>query len=124
MNLANLLPEILEPVPLKELSPEEQESAIIDDLLYVFMGFEGQYIRFAGSYVPTDEKSRLLGPQYRILPGLDPSLRDLAYDMLKMASNYTAVEAFVEVQSREEFGSINHALCASMRKLLKTGSTI
>lgn len=117
--LANLLPEILEPTPLKELSSQEQEAAIIDDILYVFMGFEGQYIRFADDYVPTDEKKRLVGPQFRILPGLDPSLRDLTMEMLTMASYYTAVEAYIEVQSREEFGSINHALCASIRKLLK-----
>ncbi|KAI4772267.1 hypothetical protein E4T45_14195, partial [Aureobasidium sp. EXF-8846] len=36
-----------------------------------------------------------------------------------MATHYAAVEAFVEVQSREEFGAVNHALCAAMRKLLK-----
>ena len=39
--------------------------------------------------------------------------------MLKMATHFSAVEAFVEVQSREEFGAVNHALCASIRKLLK-----
>ena len=36
-----------------------------------------------------------------------------------MATYYMAVEAFVEVQSREEFGAVNHALCAAVRKLLK-----
>lgn len=39
--------------------------------------------------------------------------------MLKMATHYGAVEAFVEVQSREEFGAVNHALCAAIRKLLR-----
>ena len=39
--------------------------------------------------------------------------------MLKMATHYLAVDAFVEVQSRDEFGAVNHALCAAMRKLLK-----
>jgi gamma-tubulin complex component 2 len=39
--------------------------------------------------------------------------------MLKMATHYSAVEAFIEVQSREEFGAVNHALCAAIRKLLK-----
>ncbi len=84
----------------------------------VFMGFEGQYIRFSKNYNPSVEKDRLAGPSYKILPGLDPSLLDLTTTMLKMATHYGAIEAFVEVQSREEFGAVNHALCAAMRKLL------
>ncbi|KAK4982877.1 gamma tubulin complex Spc97/GCP2 subunit Alp4 [Elasticomyces elasticus] len=117
--LASLAPPSLQPQPLRELSADAQEAAVIEDLLFVFMGFEGQYIRYADSYQPLEEKSRLAGPQFRILPGLDPSLRDLTMSMLKMATHYAAVEAFVEVQSREDFGAVNHALCAAIRKLLK-----
>ena len=83
------------------------------------MGFEGQYIQFVKSYNPSEEKERLAGPKFTISPGLDPSLRDLTDSMLDMATHYIAVEAFIDVQSREEFGTINHALCASMRRLLK-----
>ena len=83
------------------------------------MGFEGQYIRFVDSYNPHDEKERLVGPQFRILPGLNSSLRDLTTSMLKMATHYSAVEAFIEVLSRDEYGAVNHALCASVRRLLK-----
>ncbi|RPB09733.1 hypothetical protein P167DRAFT_554784 [Morchella conica CCBAS932] len=98
---------------------ELQEASILEDLLFVFMGYEGQYIRFREDYNPHLESARLDGPQFRILPGLDPSLRDLSTTMLKMATHYGAVEAFVEVQSREEFGAVNHALCAAIRKLLR-----
>ncbi|KAI4251275.1 MAG: hypothetical protein LQ352_004953, partial [Teloschistes flavicans] len=117
--LASLLPEHLEPPPLTQLPPQAQEAAILDDLLYTLMGFEGQYIRYVDSHNPSVEKDRLAGPKFRILPGLDPSLRDLTTSVLKMATHHNAIEAFVEVQSRAEFGSINHALCASIRKLLK-----
>ena len=83
------------------------------------MGYEGEYIRFVNTYDPSAEKDRLAGPDLRIAPGLDPSLRDLTRTMLKMATHYVAVEAFIDVQSRDEFGAVNHALCAAMRKLLK-----
>ena len=83
------------------------------------MGFEGQYIRFAKGYNPHEERDRLSGPTFRILPGLDPSLQDLTQSMLRMATHYSALETFVDVQSREEFGSVNHALCASIRKFLQ-----
>lgn len=114
-----MVPEALEPEPLKNLAPDVQETTILEDLLFVFMGYEGQYIRFVNSYNPSNEKDRLAGPRFQLLPGLDPSLRDLTITMLKMATHFSAVEAFVEVQSREEFGAVNHALCASIRKLLK-----
>ncbi|KAF1997209.1 hypothetical protein P154DRAFT_497293 [Amniculicola lignicola CBS 123094] len=117
--LASTAPAPLQPQALNQLTLEAQETAIIEDLLFVFMGFEGQYIRFSDAYNPSDEKERLMGPQFRILPGLDPSLRDLTKSMVKMATHYIAVEACVEVLSREEYGAVNHALCASVRRLLK-----
>lgn len=122
--LSSFLPETLAPEPLQHLTADEQEIAILEDLLYVFMGYEGQYIRYVGKYDPSIEKERLAGPTYKILHGLDPSLKDLTSDVLKMASYYSAIEAFVEVQSREEFGSINHALCASMSRYLKEYLTL
>jgi gamma-tubulin complex component 2 len=116
---ATQAPQSLQPKPLSEMSPEQQEVVILEDLLFAFMGYEGQYMRFASSYDPSVEKARLAGPTFKLLPGLDPSLRDLTTTMLKMATHYGALEAFVEVQSREEFGAVNHALCASIRKLLQ-----
>lgn len=83
------------------------------------MGFEGQYIHYHGSYDPSVEKDRLTGPTFQLAPGLDPTLRDLTQSMLKMATHYSAMEAFVEFQSRAEYGAVSHALCASIRKLLK-----
>ncbi|KAI1344597.1 Spc98 family-domain-containing protein [Xylariaceae sp. FL0016] len=116
--LASTAPSSQQPQPLYELSLEAQEAAIIEDLLYVFMGFEGQYVRYA-FYDPMEERDRLKGPQWDILPGLDPSLHDLTASLLQMATYYSALEMFVDVQSREEYGTVNHALCASVRKFLQ-----
>lgn len=122
--LASSAPTSLQPTPLVQLSLDQQEAAIIEDLLFVFMGFEGQYIRFCDSYNPHEEKERLTGPQFRILPGLDPSLRDLTKSMLKMATHYVAVETCVEVLGRNEYGAVNHSLCAAVRRLLKDYLTL
>ncbi|KAI1386258.1 Spc98 family-domain-containing protein [Hypoxylon trugodes] len=115
---ASEAPLSMQPQPLHELSLEAQEAAIIEDLLFVLMGYEGQYIRYAYSYDPTEERDRLSGPEFKILPGLDSSLQNLTLPMLKIATHYSALEMFVDVQSREEFGAVNHALCAAIRKLL------
>ncbi|KAF1918238.1 Spc98 family-domain-containing protein [Ampelomyces quisqualis] len=122
--LAATAPAALQPTPLAQLSLDAQEKAVIEDLLFVFMGFEGQYIRFSDAYNPHEEKERLVGPQFRILPGLDPSLRDLTKSMLKTATHYIAVEACIEVLSREEYGAVNHALCAAIRRLMKDYLTL
>ncbi|RYO87197.1 hypothetical protein DL764_008894 [Monosporascus ibericus] len=111
-------PQSLQPRPLHELSLEAQEAAMIEDLLFVFMGYEGHYIRYAPSYDQEEERERLFGPAYKISPGLDPSMQDLTSSMLKMATHYSALESFIDVQSREEFGAVNHALCAAIRKFL------
>lgn len=83
------------------------------------MGYEGQYIRFVSSYDPSVENERLLGPRYKILPGLDPSLRDLTQSVLKTAKHYSAMDAFAQVLNRDEHGTTNHALSASIRKVFK-----
>ncbi|KAL1862082.1 gamma tubulin complex Spc97/GCP2 subunit Alp4 [Paecilomyces lecythidis] len=117
--LFSAVPASLQPVPLRGLSLDQQEAAILEDLLFVFMGYEGQYIHYHSSYDPSEEKDRLVGPSFQISPGLDPSLRDLTISMLKMATHYSSIESFVEVLSRAEFGAVSHALCAAIRKLLK-----
>ncbi|PLB34187.1 gamma-tubulin-complex subunit SPC97 [Aspergillus candidus] len=117
--LASTLPQTLHPPSIRELSADAQERVLLEDLLFVFMGFEGQYIHYHSSYDPSAEKDRLTGPVYQLPSGLDPTLRDLTLSMLKMATHYSAMESFVEVQSRAEFGAVSHALCAAIRKLLK-----
>ena len=118
------VPDSLRPQPFQQIPSERQEACILDDLLFVMMGYEGQWIRYDEKYDTSSEKARLAGPNFKILPGLDPSLRDLATSILKMATYYKALEAFVEVQSREEFGMINHALCASISRYLKEYLTL
>lgn len=117
--LSRHAPVAIAPPSLSGFSLEEQERAVIDDLLFVLMGFEGQYITYTPSYSPFDEKSRLIGPTFRIAHGLDPSLRDLASGMLKTATHHAALDIFVEALCSEESGTVNHALCAAIRKLLK-----
>ncbi|KAK0255696.1 hypothetical protein B0A54_11011 [Friedmanniomyces endolithicus] len=117
--LSQHIPASVQPPPLAGLDLQRQEAALIEDLLFVLMGVEGQYVRFVESYNPLDEKSRYVGPAFKIALGLDPSLRDLTNGMLKTATQFAALEVFVETMGREECGTVNHALCAAMRKLLK-----
>ncbi|KAF2772298.1 hypothetical protein EJ03DRAFT_380720 [Teratosphaeria nubilosa] len=117
--LAQHAPVTLQPPALKGMKLEDQERAVLQDLLFVLMGIEGEYIRYETAYNPPDEKMRLVGPGFTVAKGLDLSLRDLIQGMLKTATQYTALEVFVDAMGKEEAGTVNHALCSPIRKSLK-----
>ncbi|CAN6609321.1 spindle pole body component Spc97p [Trichomonascus vanleenenianus] len=105
-------------VPLEKLDVKSQEAIVMEDLLYVMMGCEGHYVRFSDSYDPTIQFDRLKGPEFRISKSLDPSLKDLARSIVDTTRYSLALKAFIDSQSRDGFGLVNQAMCASIRKLL------
>ncbi|KAK9314915.1 Spc98 family-domain-containing protein [Lipomyces starkeyi] len=107
------------PTSLDRMGADVQHAVIMEDLLYVLVGSEGQYIRFHERYNPSAEADRLSGPEFRLAKGLDPSLRDLTKSLLKLATHRSSVEAFIEIQSKTEYGVVNHALCAAIRHIMK-----
>lgn len=105
-------------VALTLVDRDLQEALILEDLLYVLLGIEGQYIAYASAYDPENVAHRLRGAQFTIDPALDAPLRDLVDRILPLATDYTAIYAFIETDSGLEFGTVNHALCAAIRDLL------
>ncbi|CAO1628643.1 unnamed protein product [Sympodiomycopsis kandeliae] len=103
---------------LSSMPREVQEAAIMQDLLYVLMGIEGQWITFAPGYDPNDPACQLRGSTYIVDSGLDPSLRDLALRILPLATCYTVISAFIDMDSMLHFGTVTHALCAALRDKL------
>jgi gamma-tubulin complex component 2 len=53
------------------------------------------------------------------LPFVDPSLSDLVERILPLATYYTGITSFIEMRSHLDYGLVNHALCASIRDMLK-----
>ncbi|KAH6904213.1 gamma-tubulin complex component 2 [Coprinopsis sp. MPI-PUGE-AT-0042] len=110
--------ESLDRVPL-----EVQEAMILEDLLFVLTGIEGEHITYHPDYSPEDDDP-LQGIQFTISPYLDPSLRDLVERILPLGTYYTAIYAFIESRSHLDYGLINHALCAAVRDMLKDYQTL
>lgn len=89
-----------------------QESAVVEDLLYVLVGVDGRYIT----------AQPLAGRQNRTFlvdPNLDLSIRELVNRILPVAASYSTVTRFIEEKSSFEYGQVNHALAAAMRTLVK-----
>ncbi|KAK7040771.1 gamma tubulin complex Spc97/GCP2 subunit Alp4 [Paramarasmius palmivorus] len=110
--------ETLDHVPL-----EIQEAMILEDLLYVLMGIEGNHITYHPNYSP-QEDDPLRGIRFVVSPSLDSSLRDLVERVLPLGTYYTAITSFIEQRSHLDFGLVNHALCASIRDMLKDYQTL
>lgn len=105
-------------IPLQSVDTQLQDVLILEDLLYVLVGIEGNYIQFAPGYKPDDLGHRLNGATFTIDADLDRSLRDLTERILPLASYYTSIYAFVERDSGLEYGTVMHALCAAIRQQL------
>ncbi|KAM0748345.1 hypothetical protein T439DRAFT_328325 [Meredithblackwellia eburnea MCA 4105] len=109
----------LDKEPLEGLSGDLQEALIVEDLLFVLMGIEGQYIEYDPEYNPEDEFERAQGAQFVIDSQLDAWIASAVARFLPIATYYTSIHVFVEKYSDLESGAINHALCAAIREILK-----
>ncbi|ELW67307.1 Gamma-tubulin complex component 2 [Tupaia chinensis] len=90
----------------------QQETAVVEDLLYVLVGVDGRYITaqpLAGRHSRT----------FLVDPNLDLSIRELVNRILPVAASYSTVTRFIEEKSSFEYGQVNHALAAAMRTLVK-----
>lgn len=108
---------------------------------YFLQGIEGIAITYDEDYNPkeADEEILIQGPRFSIdstisepYPTLqfcsffdlciDPSLRDLTARILPLATYYKSILYFTELRSAQEYGLVNHALCAALRDRLKVNS--
>ncbi|KAF9259258.1 hypothetical protein L218DRAFT_933944 [Marasmius fiardii PR-910] len=107
---------------LDHVPPDIQEAMILEDLLYVLMGIEGNYITFHSNHSSEDDPLR--GVRFVVSQHLDSSLCDLVERVLPLGTYYTAISSFIEQRSHLDFGLVNHALCASIRDMLKDYQTL
>ncbi|KIY52188.1 hypothetical protein FISHEDRAFT_63932 [Fistulina hepatica ATCC 64428] len=108
---------------LERVPVEVQEAIILEDLLYVLMGIEGTNITYHPEYSPEDDDP-LQGIRFVIVSSLDSSLRDLVERILPLGTYYTAITSFIEQRSLLDYGLVNHALCASIRDMMKDYQTL
>ncbi|KAJ6500592.1 gamma-tubulin complex, DGRIP84/SPC97 component [Mycena sanguinolenta] len=109
--------------PLDNVPVDIQEILILEDMLYILMGIEGTYITFHPDYSAEDDDP-LQGIRFVVSSSLDSSLRDLVERIIPLGTYYTAILSFVELRSHLDFGLVNHALCASIRDMIKDYQTL
>ncbi|XP_054729758.1 gamma-tubulin complex component 2 homolog isoform X1 [Anastrepha obliqua] len=91
-----------------------QETLLLYDLIYCLTGMHGSYI--------TPEESVTSGHngglKFKISDQIHSSLRDIAQEMLPLASYYTCVEQFIQNASFTDCGQVLQALSEALRTIL------
>jgi len=117
---------VLEPEALGELMLVEQERALVDDILCCLLGVDGLWVhRSSPATLPGPaggvHSATLPLVQFEIEapPGADVSNLSFLKKILPLCGQVAALQHFVKVQGQYEYGTVNHALCAAMRDLLR-----
>ncbi|KAL2315838.1 Spindle pole body component alp4 [Schizosaccharomyces pombe] len=100
------------------LNIHQQEACLINELLNAFMGMEGVFVHLQDMKASSEFETIIMPPSFYILPGFDLGIKDIASEMLEMGSHYLSITAFIESRSHFEYGFVNHALCAALRKFV------
>ena len=99
-------------IPIGTLPLHAQQQAVIDDLLYLMQGSSGRYI--TANQLPEDSKR-----SFNVDKTLDISLQALVLRIIPLCVNYSMVNRFIEEHAKFVHGTINQALSAAMRGLLR-----
>lgn len=87
-----------------------QETAIVQDLLYCFIGINGVHVR------PLRKGDSVM---FDIDPKVNPTLRELLKRITPLCSHYSTVVAFVEKHTQMGSGCVNQALSQALGDVLK-----
>jgi hypothetical protein len=99
------------PMPISTFPHTVQEIMIVEEILSALTGIEGKFIRAS-----TTKLGRLT---FSVDNAIDPSLADLTARILPLACHAHAVNRYIDVHSRFEYGTVCHAFCAGLRHVLK-----
>ncbi|CEM15037.1 unnamed protein product [Vitrella brassicaformis CCMP3155] len=108
-------------VQLSQLSLEEQEAVLLEDILFVLMGRQGTYIQASDRRIsPYDLPiyDFRIDTNLKGDPAADPSLVRMVENVTNLCTFHRSVCAFVETHWRHDYGLVSQALCAAMQTLL------
>lgn len=105
--------DVVSPHSLHDIPVYSQENKLMEDLLYVLSGLEGEYITPQPLLGPYEPRTFTIGE------GIDPSLRQLVEKILSLGSYYSTIVRFIEEKSSYHWGQVNQALAGAMDLLLQ-----
>ena len=101
---------------LTVLPPQMQERMLVEDLLYSFGGFQGNWIRYRLAKDTLGRHSPVF--TFDCEKNLDPALREMVLKMVPLSRCVMIVRRFSEAGVGYSNGLVNQALAGSMRSML------
>mmetsp|Transcript_6119 Transcript_6119/g.9233 ORF Transcript_6119/g.9233 Transcript_6119/m.9233 type:complete len:1075 (-) Transcript_6119:183-3407(-) len=108
------------PPELNSFSPIVQEGILLRELILALSGVEGMYIRVGA--VDEDGKKITKLNQLSFLIDTDSSDRGLAYQvamLLSVCECANRIRVFIRSRSRYEYGSVAHAIAATIKRMMR-----
>ncbi|CAK7902563.1 spindle pole body component Spc97p [[Candida] anglica] len=109
----------IRPQALSELNDlRVQQGLIMQDLLFVLLGYEGFYIRYSERYNPNSLDSLIKGPDYKTAKHLDVSLKSITKKLVHFGKYYSALNSFVEHYCSQSSGKVVQRLCTEISQFI------
>jgi len=105
------------PKTLGSVSLELQEQYLLQDLLYVLIGVDGNYIRRKDPAVSVDTVFEV-EPKLDH-PTCDSSLLYLTTKIVQLGSCYEKMQDFIRKRIHFEYGFVCHSICGSLQMVIK-----
>ncbi|KAJ3162107.1 Gamma-tubulin complex component 2 [Geranomyces michiganensis] len=104
---------------LGTFSPAEQEKLVMDDLLYVLMGIDGNYINRDATWYDNHSSTKIDGTRFEVDPTMDTSIAELVKRILPLPYYLHVIDKYIDLHAKFKYGRVQHALAATMQDLRK-----
>ncbi|CAH2353863.1 spindle pole body component Spc97p [[Candida] railenensis] len=96
-----------------------QQGLIIKDLLFVFLGFEGFYVRYSEKFDPNSIDAKIRGPDFKTAKHLDISLKSITKRLVSFGKFYSGLKAFNEYYNSQLSGKVLQKFCFEINRFLQ-----
>lgn len=92
-----------------------QENLLLYDLIYCLTGMRGSYITPESS---SGDGSKTFSMKFKISDQIHSSLRDIAQEILPLASHYTCIQKFIQKATFSNCSQVLQALSEALNNLI------
>lgn len=110
----------LKPRSLLDISDTRtQEALVVKDLLFVLLGYEGNYVRYSERYDATRVQDRIRGPYFKTAKHLNVALKSITKKLATYGKWFSGLDNFVQIYDHPKLGRVNQRLCFEIKQFLK-----
>uniref|UniRef100_A0A1A9W9K4 Gamma-tubulin complex component n=1 Tax=Glossina brevipalpis TaxID=37001 RepID=A0A1A9W9K4_9MUSC len=95
-----------------------QENLLLNDLIYCLTGMRGCYISPVMNPFEGETGGRATSLKFKISEQVHCSLRDIAQEILPLASHYTCIQSFIQKTPFTQYSQVLQALSAALNNLI------